>query len=365
MHVRDGTITIGNAAVSGTWDVRNSAFTTRRITDRINGREFHPAPPAFLLSIGDTEHIAADSMRIASGPRAERLAARPNASRLAEHSAGWQVVLTLRDPDDRVEATWRAVLRDGSRYLRQEVSLSALRAPLPVRSITMVDLALPGAEVVGLVKGSPVVSGGSYAAFEHPLSTSTAAEGKATVHARARTPAAARGAVTVSAVIGAARKGQLRRDFLAYVERERAHPYRTFLHYNSWYDLGYFTKYNEAGALAVIDAVRQRAARAARRHADSFLFDDGWDDAGIAVGTSTPGFPHGFTPLRDAAARYGAAPGVWLSPWGGYGKPKEERLRARPGAGLRDQQGRVRAVGAQVLSALPRHLPATSSASTA
>jgi len=30
----------------------------------------------------------------------------------------------------------------------------------------------------------------------------------------------------------------MRRDFLAYLELERAHPYRTFLHYNTWYDIG-------------------------------------------------------------------------------------------------------------------------------
>ena len=28
------------------------------------------------------------------------------------------------------------------------------------------------------------------------------------------------------------------------------------------------------------------------------------------------------------AARYGAAPGVWLSPWGGYGEPTAERIAA-------------------------------------
>ena len=46
----------------------------------------------------------------------------------------------------------------------------------------------------------------------------------------------------------------MRRDFLAYLERERAHPYRTFLHYNSWYDLGYNTPYDQAGALDRVNA---------------------------------------------------------------------------------------------------------------
>jgi hypothetical protein len=59
---------------------------------------------------------------------------------------------------------------------------------------------------------------------------------------------------------------------------------------------------------------------------DSFLFDDGWDDR-KNLWHFHSGFPDGFTPLRQAAARFGAAPGVWLSPWGGYGKPRQERLK--------------------------------------
>merc|ERR1719148_260525 len=41
-----------------------------------------------------------------------------------------------------------------------------------------------------------------------------------------------------SLVLGIAPKGQLRRAFLYYLERERAHPARPMLHYNSWYDIG-------------------------------------------------------------------------------------------------------------------------------
>ncbi|MCX6923088.1 MAG: hypothetical protein NT154_07750, partial [Verrucomicrobia bacterium] len=42
--------------------------------------------------------------------------------------------------------------------------------------------------------------------------------------------------LTQSFVIGVAPAGQMRRAFLYYLERERAHPYRPYLHYNSWYD---------------------------------------------------------------------------------------------------------------------------------
>ena len=45
----------------------------------------------------------------------------------------------------------------------------------------------------------------------------------------------------------------------------------------------------------------------------------------MAIGLHS-GFPNGFTRVRDATRKYGAAPGVWMSPWGGYNKPREQRL---------------------------------------
>ena len=59
---------------------------------------------------------------------------------------------------------------------------------------------------------------------------------------------------------------------------------------------------------------------------DSFLFDDGWDKHD-SLWKFNKGFPDGFTPLKEAAQKYNAEPGVWMSPWGGYSKPKQERMR--------------------------------------
>ena len=56
---------------------------------------------------------------------------------------------------------------------------------------------------------------------------------------------------------------------------------------------------------------------------DSFLFDDGWDDPTTLWRFDKTNFPNGFASVRDAAAKYGAAPNIWLSPWGGYGHPHE------------------------------------------
>ncbi len=128
-------------------------------------------------------------------------------------------------------------------------------------------------------------------------------------------------------MVGVAPHGQLRRAFLYYVERERAQPYRPFLHYNSWYDLGYGRgKILEPDALKVIDLFGKELIEQRKVVMDSFVPDDGWDDP-ATLWRFHEGFPHGFTALQQAAERYHAEVGAWLSPWGGYGKAKEERMK--------------------------------------
>lgn len=178
-----------------------------------------------------------------------------------------------------------------------------------------------------------MVAGHWFFGFEHPLSECTADGAHLRCGITRELPLRAGHTLSVSSVIGMSHEGQLRRDFLAYVERERAHPYRTFLHYNSWYDLGYFSKFDEAGALDRIAAFGTELHDKRGVTLDSYLFDDGWDDP-TTLWRFHSGFPRGFTPLRDAAAKYGAAPGVWLSPWGGYGKPHEERMKYGKEAGF-------------------------------
>ena len=60
---------------------------------------------------------------------------------------------------------------------------------------------------------------------------------------------------------------------------------------------------------------------------DSFLFDDGWDDPATPVELRPAASRMVFRKSPRRPPQYGAGTGVWLSPWGGYGKPKQERIR--------------------------------------
>ena len=316
---------LGNDAIRAVWSTTGGVFRTAILHDVLNNAPLPVSAEAFTLTLADRTVLRASEMRVAVPPRTEPLLASPGASRMAERIAGRQVTLTLQDASGRMEVVWRGILRDGSAYIRQEVAIRAIGGEVPLHEIDLIDFNSPMAMVTGTVRGTPIVIGNAYFAFEHPLANNSLDGDRILCRMMRTLPLRPGTTLEFSSVIGVAHPGQMRRDFLAYIERERAHPYRTFLHYNSWYDIGYFNKYTEAEALAVIAAFGNELHVKRGVTLDSFLFDDGWDDS-RTLWHFNSGFPDGFTKVEAATHRYGAGPGVWMSPWGGYGKPHAERV---------------------------------------
>jgi hypothetical protein len=335
---RADVLTVDNGIVRAAWSTSGGVLRPRELADRQGGSRLAMPETGFSLVLADGTRLDSTRMHIVGTPATETMPALPHAARLAERYPGQRLTAVLEDENHRLQATWRAELRDGSRYVRQEVTLRAVGAPLPVREIGLVDLRARGAQLSGTVKGSPVTIGQWFVGFEHPLSQSTVEGDRVRCVLPRELPLRPESPFTVSSVIGVARPGQMRRDFLAYVERERAHPYRTFLHYNSWYDIGYFSQYSEAEAIGAIQAFGDQLVRQRGVVLDSFLFDDGWDDPQTLWGFNA-GFPDGFRHLRAAAAEFSAAPGVWMSPWGGYGDPKKRRLEFGQQQGFETNEG--------------------------
>ncbi|MEO8748446.1 MAG: enterotoxin [Rhodanobacter sp.] len=328
---RQGVESFGNVAIEARWKLDGKHLVGMTVTDRVHGRTLSvPAPFGLVMADGNT--LKASDMDLLSQPRVVALSVDAKASRLAERLAGKAVEASFGDAGGRFRVDWKLVQRDGSPYLRELVSITALKQDGKIAKVSLLETAVADAEVMGEVHGSPVVAGDVYLGFENPQSDSEVRGNDVRLTLSRTLPLEQGKTVVCSAVIGVVRDGQLRRDFASYVERERAHPYRPFLHYNSWYDIGYFTPYTEAEALDRINTIGEELHVKRGVKLDSFLFDDGWDDRSGSWNFSKD-FPHGFVPLREAAAEYGAAPGVWLSPWGGYNKPKQERLRNGRAAG--------------------------------
>jgi hypothetical protein len=324
--IRGSTASIGNRAIEAVWRIQTDKLKPASMRNRLAGTAIPVAPELFTLVLADGSAVNASSMRGLGSPRVETLVPDPRASRLADRIGGRQIAADFEGPGG-VRIAWRAILRDGGNYLRQQVTFIPGARELNLREIILLDAPWPRAGVVGRVQGSPVVAGNTFGGIEHPLADSSVEGGRARSRLSRPVPLRPGQTLVVSCVIGVAPTGQLRRAFLQYLERERAHPYRPFLHYNSWYDIGYFpdTRYDEAAALAVVQAFGNELHDRRGVTLSSFLFDDGWDNP-ESLWNFNAGFPEGFRKINAAAARYGAAPGIWLSPWGGYNAPRKVRL---------------------------------------
>lgn len=332
---RHAKFVLRDARLAARFEVVHGGMRITGVEDLSDGVVLRPGE-TFSLQFADGSVIPASQMRLTVAPSETPLTPKPSASQFAERLGGRELCADLSVESRGLTAHWCAILRDGTNYLRQEVTLKAGAEPAQIEEVRLFDFKDPEAQVTGTVRGSPLVAGNFFFGFESPLAEGKAANGRAISELHRILPLRAGTSITYSSVIGVAAPGQMRRDFLAYVENERAHPYRTFLHYNTWYDLG--GHYTEAQVLDRIHALGEELVRKRDVKMDSFLFDDGWDDPNSVWGFNSD-LPDGFTKIHEAAEKYGFGIGVWLSPWGGYAERKQERVAAGEKAGYEIVKG--------------------------
>lgn len=330
-HSAGGRYSLGNRVIDATWTVTQNRLGDLLLTDRADHRSI-AVPSSFSLHFADGSIVRSQELHFVGMPAFRDLKAEHAASRYSDNVGGRVFEGVLQDDSGDLRVGISFVLRDGSSYFRQVITISAPQHDLSIRDVRMIDLQLPDGKVDGTVAGSPIVDDDFFLGFEHPLSSAKKVGDNVVSDLERTLPLLKGQSIAYSSVIGVAPSGQMRRAFLTYIERERAHPYRTFLHYNSWYDLGFFTPYDQAMAIDRINTFGRELREKRGVTLDSFLFDDGWDNHS-SLWKFNNGFPNGFKPVEEAAAKYGAAPGVWLSPWGGYDKPKQERIQFGESAG--------------------------------
>ena len=273
----------------------------------------------FELKTADGRIIPADEFTLLRNPVTTGIEGNSASTVFAERQDGKKYSAELEEKKSGIKVHWEAHLRDGSNYIRQIFRFTAPDVNQLTR-ITLVKLpSTIGAERYGAADGSPLVVNNMFIALEYPLSKVEKEEKFTSISVPRLTE-------ELSTVWGVTPADQLRRGFLYYVERERAHPYHQVLHYNSWFDISWGSrKFDERESLDRIRLFGDSLIRGRNVAMTGFLFDDGWDD-NSTLWKFHSGFPEGFTNLKTAAKSYNSDVGVWMSPFGGYGEPKNSRI---------------------------------------
>ena len=338
VQVQGKSLSVGNQVLSATWHLSETGIQDATFTDLTNKSTWGWAGEPFRITMDNGTVYRASNLHPMQAPLVTDRSVSANSDSLASRTGGKQVEIRMKSQDGRLAVLWRAIMLDGTNYVRQEIEVSASGGPLKIQQITWLSEPSVGAVSGGSVDGSPVTVRSFFAGCEDPMAENRVVpqgQSQATENDPApmtlcqlsRNSDLLPGeSLTLSFVVGVAPTGQMRRAFLYYLEHERAHPYRPFLHYNSWYDIAWQPfALNESNCLEAIKLFGEKLIR--RHHVvfDAMVFDDGWDDP-KTLWQFHDGFPHGFQPLADMCRDYGTHLGVWLSPFGGYGEPKEKRL---------------------------------------
>jgi hypothetical protein len=159
-----------NLTMSARWSVRNGALTGLVVRDRLHAIDIRVDEP-FRILLKDGKILGASNLKVVGEPKATHLMPTPNAPRLAATIPGEIVELGMDSNDHAVHVEWSIVLLEGSHYIRQILTIAATgEKDVPISRVQLIDLALPGAKVVGSVDGSPIVAENLFAGFEDPLS---------------------------------------------------------------------------------------------------------------------------------------------------------------------------------------------------
>lgn len=298
-----------------------------------------PSTELFKVLLGDGKTITASEMKL-EDVKMVTLAENPSAATASLRYAG--KALEARFTYEELSIVWRAVLRNGSHYLRTEMDIQAAK-DLPMKGIVAMNYlvaknsAYTAPEVVGNTRGAILASNHIFAGLETPMGLNSCKdEGNAT-HIeglwRRNTTLKAGKTWNISSVVGLVAPKQLRRSFLAYSERERAVAWRPYPVYISWYELNIDRNNAQApsykGNMTVeqcTDVVSHWKTHFYDKYQmapKAFVWDDGWDQYG--TWTFNPNFPNGFDEPANEAKKMGTGIGAWLGPVGGYGQSGEYR----------------------------------------
>lgn len=298
-----------------------------------------PSTELFKVLLGDGKTITASEMKL-EDVKMVTLAENPSAATASLRYAG--KALEARFTYEELSIVWRAVLRNGSHYLRTEMDIQAAK-DLPMKGIVAMNYlvaknsAYTAPEVVGNTRGAILASNHIFAGLETPMGLNSCKdEGNAT-HIeglwRRNTTLKAGKTWNISSVVGLVAPKQLRRSFLAYSERERAVAWRPYPVYISWYELNIDRNNAQAPSYKGNMTVEQCADVVShwKTHfydkyqmaPKVFVWDDGWDQYG--TWTFNPNFPNGFDEPANEAKKMGTGIGAWLGPVGGYGQSGEYR----------------------------------------
>lgn len=272
--------------------------------------------------------------------KVENLKAEPKSPQLSRRVPGKAVSAVFIDnkTNDAYTVEARLELRDGSHYLRLELTVKAkkdtdLTTIWPwwfIPNESHGKIVFSGDTTNGKIMTNDII----FAGLETPMSGISAHQytvppctGVQRFLERGK-PLRAGESWHVSAVVGLIAPQQARRSVLAYLERERPAAYHPFIHYNDRYaPRDEKNRTDETMWTQLLDTWNAELNTQRGERVDGMVLDSGWDNTN-GLWSVHKGFAKGLADLSKKAAGMKTGLGVGICPTGGTGNARQQRIDA-------------------------------------
>ena len=168
------TCTLENSMLSATFEYKDDSVVFGGLKAADGTQLLQAGGPVFALTLADGKQVNLKASKL----QVQTLSPDAKALRESEKHSGNAVSATFTAPDNSFSIEWKAILREGSHYLRQEFVLKATDAPVPFASITPLQV-IPTKEggipsISGnTTHGTVVVTDTMFLGLETPMSVMT------------------------------------------------------------------------------------------------------------------------------------------------------------------------------------------------
>ena len=239
---------LNNDNMAFSFDDASSAVVVK---DTHSGHQLSPQEP-FFLTLPDETVIHTADFKISRVEKKENT-----------------LVVTYIHPDFNVTMTLN-LLKD--KYASINYTIAAVGKARNVAKITFFPTKKQAQApyVDGAINSSPIIADTFFMLPNKPVVNTYAYEGTTNLNVELKTPVQPETPVSYTTWFGTvAETSQLRRSVNQFIDAVRPRPYKPYLHYNSWMDIGFFTTYTEQDVNDVIKLVADAIAGLAQKEVSS------------------------------------------------------------------------------------------------
>lgn len=295
----DQGIVLGNDSLEIALDTATGALKLASVRNKI-GPSPKLADDGFSLQVNETQELAASSFQVVGREVADL------------DGDGKRVSILLRNKETGIEARIVYEVRKDDFFARRRLMV---REPSGEKEIVLgkaqIERLSTDAKLDLGGMGQPVFVGdGLFIGLEHPAAQNRGQDGKVCLFHYPGKKIGKEFLELKSEVIGVARAGGVEDAFAEYLHRIRL-PARSFVLYNSWYDIR-SKEMNTDVFIECYNGFKKALVDPYGVKLDSFVVDDGYQDKKSIWKTDKALLPDDFTPLAQHLKANGSCFGIWM-----------------------------------------------------